>query len=1333
MSIPPAFDDELARRLPLPLAKLYRRAHNAKAPKDRHDTAFYLWEATLRLLASAAVASYAERPGHDPGLDAALRKLARPALGDWLSLIRRLVPILAEGGDAGCAAIRELLLGRMRDDLPRAAELDGALRESLGLAEGPKARVRPGELLDRLVQYRNREIGHGALGHRPKEFHARIGQALLAGISELLGRLDVLAGRRLVYVEEVRLQKSGQYLIEWYELTGESARRIASLERPAADAASLPKPEQVYLDAGGGHPEGAAGPLALIPLRPLLVYDPRLDEVLFLNSRGRGQSCNYLCFTTGEHQELDELEVEQRGLLARMLGQPVDPGEFARWGELDAEDSAPTDEPAPTRPAPLRRVGEFELLSELGRGNMGTVYRARQPSLGRQVALKVIAGAGDTRARARFRREVRALGRVDHPHLVKIFTSRFDEEPYYFTMELVEGVSLAAVSDTLHDRSTTATEVDLTTWREAVTRAHEESRKSEKPLSSLGEEAAASPPPAGVRQSNPPAELTPGGRGYVPQVVELVRQVAQAAHALHAAGVVHRDIKPGNIMVTADGAQAILMDLGLAQLADDVEGRLTRTRQFIGTLRYASPEQILSVGKLDARSDVYSLGATLWELLTLRPIYAATDETPDPELMRRITSDDPERIRKHHPGIAADLEAIVQKCLEKDPARRYESAAELAGDLDRWLRGDLVTAQPLTLRYWAGKLARRHRWPIAAAAAMIVLVASGAVYEISRSNRANERLSRANRELNEALAKVEEQKKTAEDALARADAAGTDARKAADKAEAINNFLLNDMLAQAAPELNARERKVTVEELLDRANARIGKAFAEQPEVQAAIRTTMGTTYWTLGEFSKAEPLLRRAWESRRDALGPQHHDTLNTMHSLALVLKDQGKLAEAATIQRQVLEARRRILGPEHSSTLTAMNTLVQVLLAQGKFAEAETMQRGVLEAQLRILGPDHPETLIATSNLALALQGQDKSTEAERIQRQVLDAYRRVFGPEHPYTLISMNCLAGVLKAQGKFAEAETINRQVLEVQRRILGPEHVNTLISMDTLASVLEAQGRPIEAETICRQVLEARRRVLRPDHPATLYSMNTLARLLKGQGKLAEAETIFRQIVEGHSRISGPNDADTLTSMNSLGMVLHGERKFAEAETILRQVLEAKRRVQGPEHPDTLNSSNNLMIFLLDQGKAAEAEPLLRELLRIRRKAVPVDSLAIANTLSPLGWALIDTGRAAEAEPLLREALAIRQAAMPPGHWAKASTESILGACLAAQGRYAEAESLLRESLAVLRSAPHVPPERVRQALGRVIALYDAWGKPGEAAAWRLQRLDLDFPDDPFVR
>ncbi len=319
------------------------------------------------------------------------------------------------------------------------------------------------------------------------------------------------------------------------------------------------------------------------------------------------------------------------------------------------------------------------------------------------------------------------MGRVDHPNLVKVFTSGFDEEPCYYTMELVEGASLAAVSDTLHSRSTTAAGVDLAAWRGAISSACEESRRSEKSMSSAGLAPATAPPRAGVRESAPHADLKPGDRGYVHHVVELIRQVALAAHALHSAGVVHRDIKPSNVMVTADGGQAVLMDLGVAQLADDVEGRITRTRQFIGTLRYASPEQVLSVGKVDARSDIYSLGATLWELLTLRPIHDATDQTPDAELMIRISSKDPDLVRKHHRGIAADLEAIVQKCLEREPAQRYATASELADDLGRWERGELVSAQPLSLGYLASKFVRRYRVPLAVAASILVLLAAGTI------------------------------------------------------------------------------------------------------------------------------------------------------------------------------------------------------------------------------------------------------------------------------------------------------------------------------------------------------------------------------------------------------------------------------------------------------------------------------------------------------------------------------------------------------------------------------------------------------------------------------
>jgi serine/threonine protein kinase len=1031
-----------------------------------------------------------------------------------------------------------------------------------------------------------------------------MGRALLLGVAEVLGRLDVLAGRRLIAVADVRRLPSGSWLIERYELTGETARRLESLERPESDAARLPRPQRLYLHAPETAPDTEAAPAW--SLHPLLLYDHDTAELFFLNARRGKRRIEYLGYHSGRSVERTDLDAEQRELLVRVLGIEVGAAEVERWAARSQAEEPPLALPPADAPQP-RRMGEFELLSELGRGGMGIVYRAWQPSLGRHVALKSLLRPGDPKAEARFHREIHALGRVEHPNLVKVYTSGAAADQWFYAMELVDGATLGAVCGKLQTLGSGASDIDLATWHATLSTACQEARAAEKPLSApSGDEGR-------ISADRPASATSPaGGRDYVRHVVELVRQAAEAAHALHEAGVIHRDIKPDNILVTPDGTQAVLMDLGLAQLADDAEGRLTRTRQFVGTLRYASREQILSA-PLDRRTDIYSLGATLWELLTLRLLFGVTDQTPTPQLILDIQNADPQRPRHLNPRVPDDLEAIVLKCLEKDRSRRYATASDLAADLSRWLRGEPVQAQPLTFRYWASKLARRHRGPLAAAAGLLALVASGAVFEITRSNLANRNLKSAltqvaeqktraetaNKELRLALSEVEAQKKKAEAALiqaraasaeaiaqkqkaeaagaeatdqkqkavaalARAEAAGAEARKEAARAEAINNFLLNDMLAQAAPEQNARARKVTVEELLDRAAGKIDQAFANQPEVQASIRETIGTTYWKLGEYAKAEPHHRSAWKSRSEMLGPEHPDTLTAINELAVVLEAQGKPGEAEPLLRQVLEARRRTQGPGH------------------------------------------------------------------------------------PHTLMAMGNLAVVLHDQGKLDEAEPLDRQLMEARRRTQGPEHPDTLLAINNLAMVLQAQG------------------------------------------------------------------------------------KLGEAEPLLRQLLEAQRRTQGLEHPDTLLAINNLALFLLDGGKPGEAVPLLRELLQARRKAMPEDELAVANTLSPLGWALTDTGHADEAEPLLREAVAIRRKKFPPGFWATASSESLLGASLTAQGRYAEAEPLLRQSVAVLLSALHVPPERVRQALGRIETLYSAWGKPEEAEVWRLKRLDFDFPADPFA-
>jgi serine/threonine protein kinase len=688
-------DEELLRRLPLPLAQLYRRAHNAKTPLERHLSAFYLWEASLKLLGCVAVAEYACYPTVDSEIAERLENLARPSLGHWLEFVRCLVPILANRGNESFQEIDQLL-SKTRDDLPRATGLDAALREVLTGKRGARSTVRLTELFDRLLAYRNKELGHGAAGQRPSDYYEEMGRTLLGSANEVLARIDLLGGRRLIYLADLR-QTGGKWVSQRYELIGESDRLIFPLELPLSET-RLPTPERVYLES----PEGSGNVAGLCLLHPLLIYDANETEVLFLNARRGRQRTEYLCYTSGRVLDRPDLGGEQRLLLARVLNIPVDEQQVQQFAQKSYASQIATEIPWREDEAePVRRIGEFELRTTLGRGGMGIVYRAWQPSLGREVALKCLLRTGDTRSEARFNREIRALGRVDHPHLIKIYTSGAEGDRWFYAMELIEGATLSALCDKLAAKSSSVADLDLSTWQDTLSVVYRESREAEKSVSSSSD--LTEPSPSDVQVPPEPVvsafdEMHPAmvGQSFVKHIVKLMADVARAAHALHEAGIIHRDIKPGNIMVSNDGREAVLMDLGLAQLEDSIKGDLSRTREFVGTLRYASPEQVLAVDRLDPRSDVYSLGATLWELITLRPLFGATGRTPSPELMQRIQYEDPEPLSKYHPKIHPDLEAIVAKCLEKNPRRRYATAFGLARDLERFLEDRPVSARPIT-------------------------------------------------------------------------------------------------------------------------------------------------------------------------------------------------------------------------------------------------------------------------------------------------------------------------------------------------------------------------------------------------------------------------------------------------------------------------------------------------------------------------------------------------------------------------------------------------------------------------------------------------------------
>jgi eukaryotic-like serine/threonine-protein kinase len=781
------------------------------------------------------------------------------------------------------------------------------------------------------------------------------------------------------------------------------------------------------------------------------------------------------------------------------------------------------------------------------------------------------------------------------------------------------------------------------------------------------------------------------GRSYARQAVELVRQVAESAHALHERGILHRDVKPGNVMVTADGSQAVLMDLGLAQIADEVEGRLTRTRQFIGTLRYASPEQVLAVGGLDRRSDVYNLGATLWELLTLRPLFNATDQTPTPELMRRIQVEDPERPRKYHPGLSRDLEAIVLKCLEKDAGRRYATARELVRDLERYQAGEPVKARPV------GKLQRGWRWcrrnPAWASmfvALALVIVGSLVGLTFLYLNAEHQRQLAVHRE---------------------------------EGARAITRFYEEHVLVAARPEgwEGGTGKNVTLKEALDRAAPKIDEAFAGQPELEAAVRHNLGVTYQFLGDLKAANPHLEKAYEIRRQLLGAEHPDTLTSLHDLAFLRWRQGVYDKATSLVRQAFEGRRRVLGAEHPDTLKSQLDLGGDLFQESQYDEAEVVLGEAIETCKRALGPDHRYTLYGQNDLALVLWWKGKQEESMALDRQTMDARSRTLGSDHPDTLRSMSNLASSLRARGQLEEAEKLEQMALAARRHVLGPEHVETLWSQTGLARVLADQGKFAEAEKMYREALDIARRSHGSENGETLKIQSSLARWLQERGQLGEAERLCRQSVEAWQRILGLENPYTLYTQYQLLGVLADHANLEAAEKLGRQTWEAQRRVLGPENPDTLMTQNALAAILGDRGKGKEAVTLFGDVLAIQRKTLPAGSLDLADTLVDFGYTLTHNGQAAEAEPLLSEGLTIREKKLTPGNWQIANVRSILGTCLARQQKFAEAEPLLLAGYEGLAKVKGTPVKWVRKALDRIIECYENGGKPEQGDLWRKKR------------
>ncbi|MFH0983178.1 MAG: serine/threonine-protein kinase, partial [Planctomycetota bacterium] len=644
------------------------------------------------------------------------------------------------------------------------------------------------------------------------------------------------------------------------------------------------------------------------------------------------------------------------------------------------------------------QVGDYQIIREIGRGGTGVVYEARQQHPNRRVALKVIKSRGpaDGFHVKLFQREVETLARLKHPGIAAIYDAgRTEDGQHFFAMELVSGETL----------------LDYANAR----------------------------PAGGVRQPLGTRER-----------LSLFCKVCDAINYAHQRGVIHRDLKPSNILVSEEdcsegsgsasavGCAVKVLDFGLARVIDADVNRttlLTEAGRIVGTLSYMSPEQACGdADAIDVRSDVYALGVILYELLTGQFPYELSRSAPQ-QALRTICEEAPRRPSTINRALRGEAETIALKALEKDPARRYQSAAALAEDLRRYLAGQPILARPPSALYHLRKFAARNRALVAVG--VIALLALGAM--LVRVVRERDRAVAAERLAAQRLIQVQAE---------------------ADKVKAINQFL-NEMLASADPGRDGRE--VRVADVLARAAESLGTQLGSQPELEAALRNTIGMTYIGLGLYAQAEPHLRSARSTRSRLLGETHPETLETQTNLAATLKELGQLPEAEALVQHTLETRRSGLGPDHRLTLDAMNQLADVLQRQGRVAEAETLWRKTLAAQRRVLRRDDPQLPVTMSNLAQLLKQLGKPAEAESLLREALEQQLEIKGEEHPHTLAAMNNLAMTLKAQGRYDEAETLLRRVVAVRQRTLG-DHPSVFLAVNNLARLLQEQGRLTEAES-----------------------------------------------------------------------------------------------------------------------------------------------------------------------------------------------------------------------------------------------------------------------------
>jgi tetratricopeptide (TPR) repeat protein len=825
----------------------------------------------------------------------------------------------------------------------------------------------------------------------------------------------------------------------------------------------------------------------------------------------------------------------------------------------------------------------------------------------------------------------------------------------------------------------------------------------------------------------------------------------------HQRGVIHRDLKPSNIFVDPEGRPKIL-DFGLARLLDtdlSVATSATEAGKIVGTLAYMSPEQVRGQpDEIDIRSDAYSLGVILYELLTGQRPYNVRG-LPLPEVARKICETAPSRPHIINRCLRGDLETIVLKALEKEPERRYQSADALADDIDRYLTNQPILARTPSAIYQLRKMISRHKAPAALTAALFALAATFAVVFGIQATRIAEQRDHA--------------------------------RVEARRAEKVSTFL-GTTLASFDP-LGGPD--VPIREVLDKASAGMEVELAGLPETRALLHDTLGRSYRALGLFDQAQyhletalelrkalygerhPLfatslhqigiladdrlrrvegnkqLRRAYELRRELLGDEHVDVAESLMAMGRVSQRKGDFVAAERLYHESLAMRRRLLG-EHPAVAESLQYLAVMLVEQGRFEEAEPVLIEALDLRRKLLGNGHFDVARTLTDLGEIYFHRADYEKAGGCYREQVRILRKVFKQGNKDLAAALSDLAAVVEIGGNLVEAESLYREAMAMEGRVSGEDHNG--LSTNNLAVFLYRQGGYKEAEKLCRKVYRVWHGDAEKPHPAKGYACKNLATVLFELGQHDEAERLWGDAITSWRSLFGTENPALASALIGLGTLMQLRGDYEEAEDLYHESLAIRRARLGEENPKTALSAIYLAGVLHDQGKpgaeamllqaidslrgklgsqhyhlswaisrlarlrmdegtAVDAEALFREAIEIERQLPRQRHPVLADCLTGLAEVLLARGAPREAEPLLLEALDIQLESYVEGDRRTALTENLLGGCLTAIGRYDEAEPLLLESSAVIE-ATYGPQHRHAQAARqRITDLYEAWGRP----------------------